>query len=383
MNDISMQFWSELSPALQHTVCITLADLSDWMHAARTRPSSIVVAFQHSTPLAAMVTLHDRVAVGTAVIDVAVVRYVTHVPELGHDVIVQMLMHQAMQFSAEGISLVLVSGNVSAWAPYGFAPISYRVRVAWSGTQPVLAVAPGRAQLRIPTTLERQLIHSMALTTNQVAVRMVDWAAWPKRSWLMLYGDDGQLCAAADVITQGSDTTIVQAVACHDGAANDLVVQLLHGGLVPLPIVVQLASNHPVTQMALYHQGVLQMATAGTHAVLLGVLDLPMMLTALIPAFEQRIQSSTYAQWHGGVRIEISDERAMIMVKNGKVTIIDGTRQADVRLKHVELVALAQMVFGYRSIGGLRRAGLLQCDDTELPLCDVLFPALYPQLTLE
>ena len=125
------------------------------------------------------------------------------------------------------------------------------------------------------------------------------------------------------------------------------------------------------------------MATAGGHAVLLGVLDLPMMLTALIPAFEQRLRASAYAQWNGGVRIEISDERAMIMVTNGKVTVIDGTREADVRIKQVELLALAQMTFGYRSIGGLRRAGLLVCDDTELPLCEVLFPALYPHLSLE
>jgi hypothetical protein len=314
---------------------------------------------------------------------VAVVRHVTYVTDFSHAQIVQLVMHQAMAFIEEGLGMVLVAGNVAEWSQYGFAPVSHRVRVAWNGTPPALAVAPGRAQLRIPTDTERQLIQSMALTANQGCVRFVDWAAWPERPWLLVFGTDGQLCAAADIVTHGSEQLVVQAVASNDGAASDLVGQLLYSGLVASPVAMQLPMAHAVTQMALHHHGVVQMATAGSQAVLLGVLDLPMMLTALIPAFEQRLRASAYAQWNGGVRVEISDERAMIMVANGKVTVIDGTREADVRIKQVELVGLAQMALGYRSIGGLRRAGLLACDDTELPLCDVLFPALYPQLSLE
>lgn len=383
MNDITMQFWSNLSSSTQAEVITALGDLTVWMQAARTRPSTIVVAFQHQVPVAALVTHHDRMAVGLAVLDVAVVRQVMHTTDVAHEVIVQMVMHQAMMFIEEGLGLVLVHGDVSAWSHYGFAPVSHRVRVAWRSEIPALAAAPNRAQYAVPTTTERQLIQTMALTGRSVDVRIVDWADWPSRPWLLLYGNDGQLCAAADIVTQGAETVVVYAVASDDGAASDLVGQLLHGGLVPAPIVIQLPYTHVVTQMALHHHGVLQVATAGVQAVLLGVLDLPMMLTALIPAFEQRLQASAYANWNGGVRIEISDERAMIMVTNGKVTVIDGTREADVRIKQVELSALSQMTLGYRSIGALRRAGLLLCDDTELPLCDVLFPALYPQLSLE
>jgi hypothetical protein len=383
MNDIAIHLWSDLPESTQAEVNAILGDLTIWTQAARTRPSTIAVAFHHQAPVAAVVTLHDRVAVGPAVVDVAVVRHVTHTPDFPHENIVQLLMHQAMLFIEEGLGLVLVAGNASAWAPYGFAPVAHRVRVAWGGELMQLAVAPDRAQLAIPTPAERQLIQSMALTNHAVAVRIVDWADWPQRPWLLLYGNDGQLCAAADIVTHGDEQRVVQAVASNDGAASDLVAQLRYGGQVSSPIVLQLPLTHGVTQMALHHQGVVQMATAGGHAVLLGVLDLPMMLTALIPAFEQRLRASAYAQWNGGVRIEISDERAMIMVTNGKVTVIDGTREADVRIKQVELLALAQMTFGYRSIGGLRRAGLLVCDDTELPLCEVLFPALYPHLSLE
>jgi hypothetical protein len=383
MNDITMQLWSDLSVFTQRDVVTALGDLTPWMQAARTRPSTIVVAFQHQLPVAALVTHHDRMAVGAAVLDVAVVRQVIHTTDVAHEVIVQMVMHQAMMFIEEGLGLVLVHGDVSAWSHHGFAPVSHRVRVAWRGEIPALAAAPNRAQLAIPTTAERQLIQSMALTDTHVAVRIVDWAAWSQRPWLLLYGNDGQLCAAADIVTKGDETIVVQAVASDDGAASDLVSQLLHSGLAAAPIVIQLPYTHAVTQMALHHHGVVQVATAGVQAVLLGVLDLPMMLTALIPAFEHRLRASAYANWNGGVRIEISDERAMIMVSNGKVTVIDGTREADVRIKHVELSALAQMTLGYRSIGALRRAGLLLCDDTELPLCDVLFPALYPHLSLE
>lgn len=383
MNDISMRFWHELSPAEQHDVVTVLGNIAVWMQAARTRPSSIVVAFAQQTPLAAVVTLHDRVVVGAAVIDVAVVRHVTHVADFAHAHIVQLVMHQAMAFIEEGLGLVLVSGNVAEWSQYGFAPVSHRVRVAWNATLPALAVAPDRAHVRIPTRAEQQLIQSMTLTATQVSVRIVDWAAWPDRPWLLLYGTDGQLCAAADIVVHGGEQRVVQAVASNDGAASDLVGHLLYGGLVAQPVVLQLPITHSVTQMAMHYQGVLQMASAGGQAVLLGVLDLPMMLTALIPAFEQRLRASTYMHWNGSIRIEISDERAMLMVSDGKVSVIDGTREADVRIKQVELVALAQMAFGYRSVGGLRRAGLLMCDDTELPLCDVLFPALYPQISLE
>lgn len=383
MNDTSLRFWNELSMVEQRDAIAALGDLPVWMQSARTRPSTIAVAFQHHAPVAAIVTLHDRVTVGAAVIDVAVVRHVTHIPSISSEVIVQLLMHQAMVFIEEGLGLVLVHGNVSEWSHYGFAPVSHRLRVAWGGTPPAFAVAPGRAQLALPTESERRVIQSMALTDKNVAVRIVDWAAWPQRPWLLVYGNDGQLCAAADIVTKGDETIVVHAVASDDGAASDLVTQLLHSGLVPAPIAIQLPYTHSVTQMALHHQGVLQVATAGTHAVLLGVLDLPMMLSALIPAFEQRLRASPYASWNGGVRIEISDERAMIMVENGKVSVIDGTREADVRIKQVELIALAQMTLGYRSIGGLRRAGLLMCDDTELPLCEILFPSLYPHLSLE
>jgi hypothetical protein len=73
---------------------------------------------------------------------------------------------------------------------------------------------------------------------------------------------------------------------------------------------------------------------------------------------------------------------ALIMFDNGDVRIIDGTREASLRIKHVEVAALAQMTFGYRSIGALRRSGMLFCDDTELSLCEAVFTYTAPTLVV-
>jgi hypothetical protein len=106
------------------------------------------------------------------------------------------------------------------------------------------------------------------------------------------------------------------------------------------------------------------------------------MLTALIPAFQQRVRVSAYADWVGGARIEISDERAMIMLDHSEITVIDGSRDAAIRMRNVELPALAQLLLGYRSVAALRRQGLLYCDDTELAVWQVLFPERQPVIDL-
>jgi hypothetical protein len=51
-------------------------------------------------------------------------------------------------------------------------------------------------------------------------------------------------------------------------------------------------------------------------------------------------------------------------------------------MRHVEVPALAQLLLGFRSVAMLRRMGMLACDDTELPLLEILFPELYPVVDL-
>ena len=86
MNDTVFYFWNELSAAAQRAALATLGDLPAWMQYARTRTSTTVVALQHELPVAALVTLHDRLAIGAAVVDVAVVRHVSQIPGIPNDI---------------------------------------------------------------------------------------------------------------------------------------------------------------------------------------------------------------------------------------------------------------------------------------------------------
>jgi hypothetical protein len=105
-----------------------------------------------------------------------------------------------------------------------------------------------------------------------------------------------------------------------------------------------------------------------------GVADLPAMLEALAPELAARLARSRYAGWSGGLRLELDTGRATLLLDDGRVAVVDGTRPADVRLRRVTLPALAQLLLGYRAAADLRATGGLDCDDAALGLIDGLFP---------
>lgn len=381
MNDAVVCLWDELSERQRDAVMQQFPAVAAWRHVPRARASSVAVMCIHDTPVVAVAVTHDRITVAPAHVDVAVVRAMHCVVPAAHGDVVETLMHQALSLLAEGIGVLVVRGDVTSWAPFGFAPISYQATITQRAAPP-LAV-PDVATWTIPSPAEWRVIQSMALRQSRHHIACFDTAMLPQRPWLLLHGRDGQLRAAADVMMTDSSAAVVAAVASDDGAAYELIQQLWYGALLPHKPALMLSPNHPFAHAAVAQYGVLQMHAAEAHSLLAGVIDLPTMLHALVPAFEARIRQSEYATWHGGVRVEISDERAMIMVEHGRVQIIDGTREAAVRIKQVDVAALAQLLFGYRSVALLRRHGLLFCDDTELPLCEVLFPYCAPVLVLE
>jgi hypothetical protein len=74
--------------------------------------------------------------------------------------------------------------------------------------------------------------------------------------------------------------------------------------------------------------------------------------------------------------MELETERITLAFAEGRATVIDGSRPADLRLRQITLPALAQLCLGYRVAADLRATGGLACDDSALGLLDVLFPAL-------
>lgn len=374
MDQQTFTFWHELSDAQQHRVVQQFGSLESWLQMSRLRPSSIAIAWDADDPCGLSIISHDRIRVGAALVDVATLRYSTLSSNQSDELMVELLMHQAIALLAEGIGIVLVKGDVTFWTSFGFAPISYDIEARWSHSITLRIPEPSTIRIAPLTADVAELVRGISMTHMSTAVEFVDVAVVDTSDWLQLYGRDGQLRAAAQLSTAPDGRMIVaRAAATNDGAAYDLVSALLANAVDVRQLGIRLSYDHPVMRMALEHGAVVRVTTASAHTVLAGVIDLPLMLEALKPAFRQRLQASPYATWNGGVRVEISDERAMIMCENSNVTIIDGTREASLRIKQVEVAALAQMAFGYRSIGALRRAGMLFCDDTELALCEVLF----------
>lgn len=378
----TLTFWTELTPVQQQAVVREYGALDTWLSMRRFRPSSIAVAWDNQHPCGISVVSHDRVRVASAVVDVATLRHSALHAAQPAELMVELLMHQASALLAEGIGIVLVSGDVSFWAHFGFAPVSLHVETRWVHGNGHRTPEPGTVRVSRLSPDVAELIRGMVLA-HANTVEFVDEAVVDEYEWLQLIGRDGQLRAAAQLMPQEDGNMVIQrAMATDDGAAYDLVTALRASVDDVRRLALRLSHNHAVTRMALEQQAISQISTAGSVAVLGGVIDLPLMLESLKPAFRQRVLASSYADWSGGVRVEISDERAMLMVDRGVISVIDGTREASLRLKQVEVGALAQMAFGYRSIGALRRAGMLYCDDTELPLCEVLFAHTSSVLTI-
>lgn len=382
MSQIICTFWNELTATQQHHVVSSFGSLDQWTQMVRMRPSSIVVAWEHDSPCGVSVISHDRIRIGAALVDVATLRHSAKKAGYADDLSVEMLMYHAQALLSEGIGIVLVNGDVSFWSQFGFAPISLMVETRWSHTPQRVVAEPGTVRVAPLSAELHELVRGMQMAQSGEYVAIVDGALPDTAPWLQIVGRDGQLRAAAQLTAVDNRIEVVRATASDDGAALDLVNALLEYVGDAHKLTLRLPQLHPVTRMAQELQASTTVTTSSHQSIMAGVIDLPLMLEALKPAFRQRVLASPYAEWSGGVRVEISDERAMIMFDHGAVSVIDGTREASLRIKQVEVAALAQMAFGYRSISALRRSGMLFCDDTELPLCEAIFACTTPSLVV-
>jgi hypothetical protein len=381
MNALTIHLWDDLTDIQKQKVAHEIPAIAQWRVVRRARSSAVAVAWRSVEIVAAVAISHERISVDGVLVDVAVVRHTFCHDGEEFAVIVETLMNQALTLLEEGIGIILVHGDVAEWLPFGFAPISHVSHIVQAGA-PTHSVHT-QATMQIPSDSEWQTITSMAMLQHRNGVALYDVAHPQRAPWVMLTGRDGQLRAAANVVCDQHSCRLVAAVASDDGAAYDLVQQLWYTPLLAHKPTIQLGLDHPLTRAALAQYGVVTVQSAAAHGMLAGVIDLPTMLNALAPVFAKRLRQSVYADWSGGVRIEISDERAMLMIDHSQVSVIDGTREADVRLKQVDVAALAQLAFGYRSVALLRRFGMVMCDDTELALFDILFPARTPVFVLD
>lgn len=374
-------FWDGLSADQLTQVRDQFGSVDAWLGLKRARSSTLLTVWQNDVPVGISVMTQDRVAIQGTIVDIATIRLQSFSATPDTLDIVDLTMMHAAAALDEGIGIILRTGDSSTWAAFGFAPISYDVATSWLHQPRMSRPQPGTTQRVIANSDIVHAISDMHRVRPTGSVDIVDWDDVHPADWFLLTSRDGQLRGAAELDIINSVIHCRRAVVTDDGAAGDLIDGLIDT-FTATKLQLILPPAHPLTRMALAVGAETRIHAAQPYSVLGGIIDLPTMLTALIPAFTARVAASRYSDWVGGVRLEISDERAMIMLNAGVVTVIDGTREAAVRMRTIEVPALAQLCFGYRSVSALRRAGLLSCDDTELPICEILFPCLTPVLPL-
>jgi hypothetical protein len=315
---------------------------------------------------------HRRLGLGAATIEAG------HVELLGGADAFEALLGECLRvLSEEALPLATIDGPRETYGQFGFAPYRFVTTVelgagAATTTSAGTLRPAGAGDLDDLAALYAATYRGLPLAE----VRAVpDWH-WRLRFWPVEVMQDsrGRVTAYAIAVPglEGS-VRLAEAAAADAGEARRLLAVLRQAGS---PVIVDLPLAHPVAQAALHLGGTARVAAApeAGDSPLAGVVDLPAALEALAPEFERRLAGSRYAGWSGNLRVEIETERITLALEGGRATVIDGSRPADVRLRRVELPALAQLCLGYRAAADLRATGELDCDDSALGLLDALFP---------
>jgi hypothetical protein len=288
----------------------------------------------------------------------------------------------------EQLPLVLVWGPTETYAPFGFAPYCLNAAAHLTSRIDSSEIAP---QLRRPTeddiddlaALHEATYHALPLTQIYA---LPDWRFRLAGGEPLLAIDDsrGRMIAYCAIAREQGFVKVAEAAAADAGAARALCCALQAymqaEGQPGLPMT--LSPWHIVAQAALQLSGHVRLTAPSDgvdrqgYAAMAGIVDLPLLLEALAPEFERRLARSRYAGWSGNLRLEIETERITLAFEEGRATVIDGSRPADLRLRQISLPALAQICLGYRVAADLRATGGLACDDSALGLLDTLFPAL-------
>lgn len=328
---------------------------------------------------------HQRLRLGAATLEVGRIAALELTPvEHNHGEFAALLGDCLRVLVEEGLALALVCGPAATYAPFGFAPYRFWSQIQLA-SQPY-AAAPALALRRATAgdlddfaALYDAAYQALPLTAARSAP---DWRFWLADERLKLVAEDnrGRIVAYAAIELGPAELAVVEAAAADAGAARVLCRELQsyahrRGQL----LLLALAPWHLVAQAALHLDGTAQLAAHSKsqgNDELTGVVDLPLLLEALVPEFDQRLTRSRYAGWSGNLRLEIDTERITLAFATGHATVIDGSRPADLRLRQITLPALAQLCLGYRVAADLRATGGLACDDAALGLLDALFPPL-------
>ncbi len=331
---------------------------------------------------------HERLRLGTATLEAGRIAAIELAPDEHDPSELAALLGDCLRVLVEEqLPLALLCRPIEVYAPFGFAPYRFMSQVQLA---PEIDTAPGPALRRATESdiddlaaLYDAAYQALPLTAARSAH---DWRFWLAgvRPTLAIEDKRGRLIAYATVEHGQAGLTIAEAAAADAGAARVLCNALRNytyaQGLEML--LLTLSPWHTVAQAALHLNGTARLAAHSARVDrqgsgdLAGVVDLPLLLEALAPEFERRLARSRYAGWSGNLRMEIETERITLAFAEGRATVIDGSRPADLRLRQITLPALAQLCLGYRVAADLRDTGGLACDDSALGLLDALFPAV-------
>ncbi len=332
---------------------------------------------------------HQRLRLGAATLDAGRIRALDVALAQDDPSIFAALLGDCLRVLVEeGLPLVLVCGPTETYAPFGFAPYGLDAATYLTSRGDPIKSTP---QLRRATeddlddlaALHDATYHTLPMTEIYTAP-----------NWRFRFAGDEQILAIEDnrrrliayctIEHQKDQLKISEAAAADAGAARVLcsALQAQAHAQGQSGLQMTLSPWHLVAQAALHLNGHVRLIAPSDgvdrqgYGEIAGVVDLPLLLEALVPEFELRLARSRYAGWSGNLRMEIETERITLAFSEGRATVIDGSRPADLRLRQVTLSALAQLCMGYRVAADLRATGGLACDDSALGLLDALFPAV-------
>jgi hypothetical protein len=348
----------------------------------RYRPALTRIIDQDGTLAALALIGHRRLRLGAALFEVGAVEAL-HVRDPRDADLFEALLGDCLgTLIDQGLPIVTLHGSSARYAPFGFAAYRFHSAVELRGAAGagIALRAAAAGDLDDLAALHQASYQGLALTDERAAP---DWRAWiEQHAALTLEDTRGRVVGYAALAAgqTGGPLAIDEAAAADAGAARQLCGALLdRAGKEELAgIELQLAPWHPVAQAALHMGGTARLRAPADDkpAALAGVVDLMGALEALAPEFERRLAHSRYAGWSGSLRLELATERFTLAFDQGRATVIDGQRPADLRLRQIELPALAQLCLGFRAAADLRATGGLACDDAALGLIDALFPTV-------
>jgi sterol carrier protein len=366
-------------------------DLERHLARPRYRPQFTCIAEQADALVGYALIGHERRRLGAATLETGCIEQIYTNPSQPNQAMFEALMGGCLGTLLDhALPLATLRGPAELIAPFGFAPYRFGSTVVIAATArshtaetDALRTASASDQEDLAALYEASY-HELPLSEIRAAP---DWRAWLSdgRAAVALDDSRGRMVGYALIGMRPArdKLRIVEAAVADSGAARALCAALLERATAEgrPGLYLALPAAHPLARAALHMGGTAQLTAtpAGDHAGqadMAGVVDLPGMLEALAPEFERRLATSRYADWNGNLRVELETERITLTLASGRVTVIDGSRPADVRLRTIALPALAQLCLGYRDAADLRATGGLACDDSTLGLIDSLFPAV-------